>query len=235
MPYRRLPNTDQARLRSLKQATHKADMLRVYDLAFSQKILVRIQSFLPSFEKALTEYQQVMEQQNRQGNAYRELLKNARMYVSHFIQVLNMAVLRGEIKPEQQLLYGLEAETRCLPDLSADYHVYEWGQKIIDGERTRIMHGGTPIYTPSIANVKVKYERFKESYNRQKYSHSNLERHHNTIISLRETADELIADLWNQIESYYSEENDQNKKIESCKDYGIIYYYRKEEQKSFVS
>ncbi len=232
MPYRRLPNTDQARLRSLKQALHKAELVRVYDLAFSQKILVQIQSFLPSFEKALLEYKQVMEQQAKQGNAYRELLKNARMYVSHFIQVLNMAVLRGEINPQHQALYGLEPETRSLPDLSTDNLVHEWGQKIIDGEQKRIMQGGSPIYSPSIANVRVKYERFKEAYNRQKFSLNSLDRHHNTMVGLRQRSDVLIADLWNQIEDYFDNAESTDKKIEFCSDYGVIYYYRKEEKRA---
>ncbi len=234
MPYRRLPNTDQARLRSLKQAVQKADLVRLYDLAFSQKLLVQIQNFLPTFEKALNEYKQVMLQQTRQGNAYRELLKSARMYTSHFIQVLNMAVLRGEIKQQAQEFYGLEAGTRSLPDLSTDHLVQEWGQKIIDGEQKRIMQGGTPIYTPSIANVKVKYERFKEAYFDQKFSHNSLERHHNTIVSMRKNADELIANLWNEIEGHYQEEGDSETKLDFCREYGIIYYYRKEEKREIA-
>ncbi len=231
MPYRRLPNTDQARLRSLKQAVIKADAVRLYDLAFSQKILVQIQSFLPSFEKELTEYKQVMFQQTKQGNAYREMLKSARMYVSHFIQVLNMAVLRGEIKPDAQALYGLDPETKSLPDLSTDVLVSEWGRKIIDGEQKRIMQGGTPIYTPSIANVRVKYERFMDAYERQKFSYSKLERYHDSIVSLRKRADQLIADLWNEVESHYQDEDNSERKLESCRDYGVIYYYRKEEKR----
>lgn len=230
MPYRRLPNTDQARLRSLRHAVGKADTVRLYELAFSQKMLVKMQGFLPIFEKSMFEYKQVIEKQGKQGVAYRELLKNARMYVSHFIQVLNLSVNRGEIKTLDQELYGLEIDTRSLPDLSTDHLVYEWGQKIIDGEKKRIMNGGTPIYTPSIAKVQVSYERFKESYIKQKYTNGSLERHQAIIADLREKADKLIAELWNQIEKSFEKETSSDNKIQQCRDYGVIYYYRKEEK-----
>lgn len=39
MPYRRLPNTDQARIRALKTAVVKGDMCDVYDLPVSLKTL----------------------------------------------------------------------------------------------------------------------------------------------------------------------------------------------------
>ena len=39
MPYRRLPNTDQARIRALKAVVVKGDICNVYDLAVSLKAL----------------------------------------------------------------------------------------------------------------------------------------------------------------------------------------------------
>ena len=49
---------------------------------------------------------------------YRHIVQNARMYISHFIQVLNLAVIRGEIKKEQKLLYGLDPHQHVVPDLT---------------------------------------------------------------------------------------------------------------------
>ena len=41
MPYRRLPNTDQARVRALKAAVEKGEMYNVRDLAITLKTLLR--------------------------------------------------------------------------------------------------------------------------------------------------------------------------------------------------
>ena len=45
MPYRRLPNTDQARVRALKAAVEKGDVYNVRDLAISLKTLFEARNF----------------------------------------------------------------------------------------------------------------------------------------------------------------------------------------------
>ena len=50
MPYRRLPNTDQARIRALKAAIEKADAYdNPYGIPFSFKVLGAARNFLPRF------------------------------------------------------------------------------------------------------------------------------------------------------------------------------------------
>ena len=56
MPYRRLPNTDQARIRALKTAVVKGDMCDVYDLPVSLKTLGEARIFLSKFETAHSYY-----------------------------------------------------------------------------------------------------------------------------------------------------------------------------------
>ena len=58
MPYRRLPNTDQARVRALKAAVEKGDLYSVRDLAISLKTLFEARNFLQRFEAAQIYYTQ---------------------------------------------------------------------------------------------------------------------------------------------------------------------------------
>ena len=58
MPYRRLPNTDQARVRALKAAVEKGDVYNVRDLAISLKTLFDARNFLLKFEAAQIYYTQ---------------------------------------------------------------------------------------------------------------------------------------------------------------------------------
>ena len=95
-------------------------------------------------------------------------MKTARLYISHFIQVLNLAVLRDEIKTWRiKNIYGLP-EANVVPDLLSEAALVEWGKKIIEGEQQRTAQGGIPIYNPTIARVKVHYDIFLDSYERQK-------------------------------------------------------------------
>ena len=108
MPYRRLPNTDQARVRALKAAVEKGEMYNVRDLAITLKTLFEARNFLHRFEAAQIYYTQCYDNQSRASRKHQMNVKTARLYISHFIQVLNLAVLRDEIKVAHKELYGLD-------------------------------------------------------------------------------------------------------------------------------
>ena len=70
MPYRRLPNTDQARIRALKAVVVKGDICNVYDLAVSLKALTDARNFLTKFEAAQAYYADCFERQARAGRKH---------------------------------------------------------------------------------------------------------------------------------------------------------------------
>lgn len=226
MPYRRLPNTDQARIRALKSAVVKGEMYNVYDLAISLKTLSEARNFLMKFEAAQTYYSQCYDNQAKASRKHQSSVKMARLYVSHFIQVLNLAVLRVEIKTVYKSLYGLPVDNYNVPDLSSELAIAEWGRKIIDGENQRTSQGGIPIYNPTIAKVKVHYDIFLDGFERQRSLQALTNRSLETLASMRERADELILDIWNQVEMKYQEVFPNEKRLEKCRDYGLVYYYR---------
>ena len=55
MPYRRLPNTDQARLRDMKQAYSMGQTTHPSELAYSQKTYTKLSLFINSFELAVNQ------------------------------------------------------------------------------------------------------------------------------------------------------------------------------------
>ena len=157
------------------------------------------------------------------------MVQNARMYISHFIQVLNLAVIRGEIKKEAKELYKLDCESHILPDLSSEEDILVWGQNIIDGEQERIRQGGFAIYNPTITKVKVHYDIFKEHQINQQMHRRTTDRVYGDLEALRKQADEIILKIWNQVEDYYKNQLPYQR-LRSCKNYGLIYYYRSGEK-----
>ncbi|MDR0988388.1 MAG: hypothetical protein LBM06_02860 [Prevotellaceae bacterium] len=230
MPYRRLPNTDQARIRALKAVVDKADYYDVYDLAISLKTLTKARNFLVKFVAAQAYYLECFERQAQAGRKHQSNVKMARLYISHFIQVLNLAVIRSEVRVAHKAYYGLHNDDMNVPDLSSDLSLVTWGKKIIDGENKRIAQGGIPIYTPTIAKVKVHYDIFMESYNRQKNLQTLTNRSLEVLSSMRAEADELILSIWNQVEKKYEEISPKDKRLDMCRSYGLIYYYRSGEK-----
>lgn len=230
MPYRRLPNTDLARLHALREAARRAQEADFTEQVLPYKMLSEIQRLLVPFENAVMQSKDNYETKVNANKQYRHVVQNARMYVSHFIQVLNLAVIRGEIKKEQKLLYGLDPHSHIVPDLASEENLLEWGKKIIEGEQKRMADGGFPIYNPAINKVKVHYDIFCDHQRQHVFHVQNTERVHGDLEPLRAKADALILEVWNQIEQYYSNLLPYAKMLK-CQMYGVIYYYRKGEKK----
>ena len=228
MPYRRLPNTDQARIRSMQSAIEQCGRTNVPDLAFSIKTKNEAEAFLPAFESANHEYLMCLEKQVAAGKKYQSQIKMARLYISHFIQVLNFSVIRNEIKPELKRLYGLEPNNFTVPDLNTELSLLNWGERVIAGEQERIRSGGAPIYNPAIAKVRVHFDIFKDGGIAQKTHQRSTNRTLENIATLRKTADSIILDIWNQVENYYKNLPEQVRR-EKCEAYGLRYYFRKNE------
>ena len=230
MPYRSLPNTDLARLHALRDAVSRAQEADFNEQVLPYKMLSDIQRFLVPFENAVMQSKDNYETKVNANKQYRHVVQNARMYISHFIQVLNLAVIRGEIKKEQKLLYGLDPHAHIVPDLTSEENLLEWGKKIIEGEQKRMANGGFPIYNPAINKVKVHYDIFCEHQRQHVFHVQNTERVHGDLEPLRAQADELILEVWNQVEQHYSNLLPYDKMMK-CQLYGVIYYYRKGEKK----
>ena len=229
MPYRRLPNTDQARLRALRTAIQQADKQNFGEQVIAYKTIHEAKTYLSIFEKQLNQYHQTLESQVSANKRYQQIVHNARLYISHFIQVFNLSVIRGDIKKEHKLIYQLDPNIHTVPDLSTEAALLQWGKCIIDGENERIRNGGLPIYNPAIAKVKVHYEVFKEYKSTQKQYQNTTNRNWEELVSLREKGDLIILDIWNQIEAKYKDEKPFSR-LSKCSSFGLVYYYRKGEK-----
>lgn len=227
MPYRKLPKTDQTRIKSLQKAI-ELDKLDLNDIPVPLKLITEAKNILPFFSGAVKQYNMTFENRVNDNKKYQHIMKNARMYISHFIQVLNLAVIRNEIKKDNKEYYGLDIKSNAVPDLTSESDIAEWGKKIIEGEHLRIHNGGIPLQNPTIAKVQVHYDIFKDykfnQNNRKKATTRDLQ----AIAEMRQTVDTLIKDIWDETEQFYAQ-LPPYKRLQACKKCGIIYYYRKGE------
>lgn len=228
MPYRRLPNTDSARIRALKTALNIGNETPPHKLAFSPKILPRLQKFLPEFENSIRQQKQFLSAQAQKVKNYDDIVRKARIYISHFIRVMNMAIYRGELPREIRAYYGLPINEAGVPPLNTENEIVSWGKRIIEGEAQRIKRGGSPITNPTIAVVKVRYEQLLEALSacrKLREKASELVEKNN---SLRKEANEIILNIWNDVEKSFSN-LPADLKLDKCREYGLVYYLRKGE------
>lgn len=234
MPYRRLPNTDQSRIRAISTALEQCRQDDVPGQVIHLKTKNEAETFLPQFEKAHHEYLMSLEKQKEASKKYYSQFRMARLYLSHFIQVLNFGVIRNEIRPEAKKLYHLSPTNHTVPDLSTEAALLNVGEQVINGERQRIAAGGAPIYNPAIAKVCVHYEIFRDTCVAQKILQKSTNRYLEQLAAMRADADAIILDIWNQVEHYFRNEPDHRRR-ELCETYGVRYYLRREEKEGKVS
>ncbi len=228
MPYRRLPNTDASRIKALNTALEKGESLPPFKLSYSQQCLYKLQTFVPSYKQALRIQKQSFEQQVKKSNHYKEALQKARLYISHFIQVVNLAITRGELPPSTRKYYSLPADFSTVPSLKTEKEVIEIGKLLIKGETERISKGLTSITNPTIAVVKVWYEQFTDAYNYQKTLQNNNKLRLEKLVQLRSEANNLILMVWNEVEEHYKDLPEDMKR-EKASEYGLVYIFRKSE------
>ncbi len=228
MPYRRLPKTDVTRLSALRELIKETDKTSFNEQFVSFAAINKAKNILSLFERNLIQFQETIKSEEAACKRYRLLMGHAKMYVSHFIQVLNLAVIRGDVKKEHKNFYQLNPDANTTPDLNADEALLTWGKNVIEGEKERTRNGGAAIYNPAIGKVKVHYDLFKDyqiTYNLHK---STTRRNRETIEKLRLEVDEIILDIWNQVEEHFAD-CAPYEKLKNCENYGLIYYYRRNE------
>ncbi len=230
MPYRRLPKTDLSRIKALQKAVSMEGYKENGQLVLSYQTIRDAQQLLSKFRSAQSQYQQYYSQFLKTDKGYKDEARIARMYVSHFIQVLNMTIQRGELKKDIKEFYGLEPDDFTLPSLKAEPDIVKWGEKIIAGEEKRVSRGGVPIYNPNIAKVKVYWSIFADHYHGVSTLKNNAEKYREELVQMRPIVDDLLLDLWNQVENFYSELPMQQS-LEKCAQFGVIYYLRTSEKK----
>lgn len=228
MPYRRLPKTDAARLRALKTLLDNNDVYVVRNRFLDWKTLNRAQ---PAYDRLLTaneQYRVSSQAQIRHTAKLERLQRNATIYVSHFVQVLLMSVERGETKRQLLPLYGLEADSTTVPNIKMLERLLEWGEKIIAGEKERIKKGGRPIYNPSIGMVSTHLDIFREAFEQQRRLQQRTQKVVADLQAIRPEVDDILLELWNQIEKHFENEPPEVRFAE-CRKFGVVYYYRRHE------
>ncbi|WP_167617139.1 hypothetical protein [Maribellus sediminis] len=232
MPYRRLPTTDKARLRALETALNKVNEISVKNIPFAKHSIEELQSVKNQFENTLKHYELNINQQSDNNKKYKEVFETARLYLSHFMQVLLFASERGEINGGIKYYGNLNDFGGRIPSLTTEREILEWGKIMVDGEQKRVREGGSAIYSPSIALVKFKLEEFNDAAIFQQNLKRNTLRTFEKMQTLRKTTNEFISQLWTEIENHLEmEAKTAEQKRELAEEFGIVYVLRRKERK----
>lgn len=200
-----------------------------FKMAFSQKNLVKLQALLPRYENCISLQRQTARSQQSGSKEYQDITRKTRTYISHFLRVMNMAVQRGDLPAETRSCYSIPVDDPTLPSMAGENELITWGKRVIEGEEYRKKRGWTPVTNPSIALVKVWYEKFLDASHYNSTLGRRSADHACEIAGLRKEADTLIQNIWNEVENSFSDICDSDRRAE-CEKYGVVYVLRKGEK-----
>ncbi len=226
MPYRRLPNTDAARIRALQSAIDACSKVKPEERAFVQNLLIQAKYFLNSFKSGISQNRSAHSLSVEKGASFAQLHRKMKMYISHFIQVLNMSIARGEVAASVREFYGVDKK---LPVLETSEDLLEWGQKLIDGEKARREASAGKMENPRIELLDIIYKKYIAAARENGLRISHDQRSTEYTEDLRKQADEMIAQIWNEVEAYFATIENPEERRQECSKYGIVYVFRKSE------
>ncbi|NOY38002.1 MAG: hypothetical protein GXO83_10575 [Chlorobi bacterium] len=233
MPYRRLPNTDAARIKALQTAIDLGEKFSPRQLAFSATLLYKIKSFLPVFQNNLQSYQHKKDRLSEETKTLHHFFKRAKMYLTHFIQVASFSVQRRELPEDTKDYYNLPT-FESLPHIQSYDDLIVWSDKVLNGEMARTQKGLPPVINPTAGVVRVHYDHFLDQYQRWKILQQSRDREQKKVQENRIKANQLVTELWDEVEQSFSDLPGNHKRARA-EEYGIRYVYRSNELRHIES
>lgn len=225
MPFRRLPATDSSRSDALRAVYTKSISAPVEELPFSTIYLDKIKIFYPKFKKEIEERGTALSVQSEATLISNAAQEKCRMYVSHYIQVFNFGVARNKFKASERAFFQLSVNQETVPDLKSADSLTAVAENIIKGDVNRIAAGGAEMSNPSTAEVEAVYNDYAAKSADQSAKKGVYEKEQKDVDNIRAEADELIADIWDEIEFKYRKDEPSAMR-RKAREYGVVYVSR---------
>ncbi|PLX00374.1 MAG: hypothetical protein C0594_15770 [Marinilabiliales bacterium] len=191
-------------------------------LAYMPETFNKLATFLPVFEREVDDVKKVLNEQSETMWLKQKDLSMLRMHVKHFIKVFNFAVERSVYSPGERSYFGIDVNTENVPYIKGEAETIIWVKKIITGEKRRVDSGSVKMQNPSADEIQELFEKYQNHQKEEKVLEQKYSQTFNDISILINEADEIIKDIWDEVEFFYRKEDIQSKITQAAK-YGLIY------------
>jgi hypothetical protein len=219
MAYRRLPNTDKARITALIKLS---EIVLVDDCMVLLNHKETIKGFKEIFGGLIESREGYVAKRIELNKIKKELLVKLKLYVSHFFQVLNFAIDREDIEKECRLLFNLQINAGVVPTLAKEIEIIEWANNVVKGEEERIKKSMKSISHPNYKRIKEIKEAAESLRNELDEVEMLFKKNHVEITKQRLKVDAFIKQIWDEIELQFANEPIEIKRKKASK-YGVVY------------
>ena len=237
MPYRKLPNSTPAVIRTLKAArdTYKITPVAT-DRAITAAQFAQLDDTVPTslLNVLLKDASDVDLAQAAQAPLVSQLTQVAArltMFCSHFHQVLDMGIARGTFQTGARSYYDRDVNATAIPDLSSYDAVAEAAGFIVSGEAARhTAEGATYVAMslPSAAEVGTLLTQFNTLRNQSQQAQVNTDQKQEAVSAIYPQAQALAVDICDTVEFFYRKDADPASFRTKCQRWGVVYVYEQQ-------
>lgn len=220
--YRKLPQSNPSRLIALRVAHIKANSSAANAAMLRPATFARLNALFPAYKggmDAILAFETIMQQSTADKNTAQGTCK---IYTSHFLQTVMMAVERKEFNASVLAAYGLAVSNPKLPPLVSEQDVISATENAITGENARTLAGGVPLPMPTLAQVQAHLAAFNTGLITQSNNDDQLDILQEAVEDQNEEADGVIRKIWDEIEAFYNEETIESKR-HNARQWGVVY------------
>jgi hypothetical protein len=201
MPFRRLPDTDATRTQALNAAYKKLAASSASESLISTATFNALQALMPQWEQEVAERAAALGNQTAATSALIAAAATLRTHVGHFFQVFQLGVGRGIFSPSGRAVYELSVNEETVPDLCSEANLLLWADRIVKGDPRRVAQfSERPMDLPSAYDVATCLDAYNTQLARQTTAKDTLEAEQADVTELRAKADEVIRDVWDEVE-----------------------------------
>lgn len=238
MPHRRLANSVPALVRLFQSAiatyhntSNAADRALPADL-WAQLDDTDPNSLASRFLKEASEVDLAQAAQAPLSSALSRAAARLTMLCSHFHQVLDLAIARGDFAVGARSYYGRDVNAKSLPKLASYDDVQAVAQNIVKGEAARQTAEGASYLAmalPSAANVAAALSAFTAARQASQQAEVTTDQQREDVSNLYAQAYELGVDIYAEVEHFYRKDASASSFRAKCRRWGLVYLYDKNE------
>lgn len=238
MPYRRLPNSIPAVIRTCTKArdTYKNTPVSA-DRAISAAQFALLDdadpaSLLNRQIKEATDVDLAQAAQAPLTTALTQTAARLTMFVSHFHQVLDLGIARGAFAAGARAYYGRDVGSGSIPDLTTYDEVAAAAGNIVTGEAARATAeaaGYLAMALPSAAEVGTLRTTFNTLRGQQQQAVVKTDREREESQAVYPESQALAVDICETVEFFYRKDPDASSRRQKCERWGVVYIFEPNE------
>jgi hypothetical protein len=150
------------------------------------------------------------------------------MFVSHFHQVLDMGIERGDFAAGARSYYGRDIHATSIPDLSSYDALELAASKVASGETARGQAEGAnhrPMNLPNVSDVAVVSAQFNTLRTQSRQAQTHTDTQQEEARALYAEAQALAVDLCDTVEFFYRKDPNASSRRQKCIRWGVVYIY----------